>query len=63
MGENYASEIGAVYVETSAKDGHGVKDMFSGVAMRIPLLLGKDLYLEEDMLDLRKNQHKNEACC
>jgi hypothetical protein len=55
VGENYASEIGAVYVETSAKDGHGVKDMFSGVAMRIPLLLGKDLYLEEDMLDLRKN--------
>ncbi|KAL3796676.1 hypothetical protein HJC23_009976 [Cyclotella cryptica] len=63
VGEAYAREMGAVYVETSAKDGQGVEDMFSGVAMRIPPLLGQESYLEEDMLDLRKNTRKNEGCC
>ena len=63
VGEAYAAEMGAVYVETSAKDGQGVEDMFSGVAMRIPPLLGQESYFEEDMLDLRKNTRKNEGCC
>ena len=45
----------AVYVETSAKDGQGVKDIFLGVTMWIPPLLGQEPYFEEDMLDLQKN--------
>ena len=63
VGENYAKEMGAVYVETSAKDGEGVLDMFTGVAMRVPMLEGQDDCLEEDMLDLRKSSNVSTGCC
>ena len=63
MGENYAREMGAVYLETSAKDGEGVVDMFTGVAMRVPMLEGLDDCLEEDMLDLRKSSNVSTGCC
>ena len=63
MGEAYAAEMGAVYVETLAKDGRGVDDMFLGVVMQIPLLLGQESYFEEDMLDLQKNTRYDERCC
>jgi hypothetical protein len=42
--------MGAVYVETSARDGEGVFDMFTGVAMRVPMLEGLDQCLEEDIM-------------
>lgn len=61
-GEAYAESIGAVYIETSAKDGEGVMDMFREVAMRIPMS-GQDECLEEDMLDLRKSTTVNTGCC
>jgi small GTP-binding protein len=63
VAEQYANEMGAVYVETSAKDGEGVSDMFTGVAMRVPILEGLDQCLEEDMLDLRKSTNVNTGCC
>ena len=62
VGEVYAKELGAVYVETSAKDGKGVLDMFTGVATRVPMLDREDI-LEEDMLDLRKNTNVQSGCC
>ena len=63
VGEGYAKELGAEYVETSAKDGKGVLDMFTGVAMRVPMLDQEDC-LEEDMLDLRKNtKNVQTGCC
>jgi Ras-related protein Rab-22 len=62
VGEQYAQEIGAVYVETSAKDGEGVADMFRDVAMRVPIM-GSDQLLEEDMLDLRKSTNVQTGCC
>ena len=62
VGEVYAKELGAVYVETSAKDGKGVLDMFTGVAKRVPLSDQEDI-LEEDMLDLRKNTNVQSGCC
>ena len=60
--EQYAQEMNAVYVETSAKDGEGVLDMFRGVAMRVPFT-GQDECLEEDMLDLRKSSNVKTGCC
>ena len=63
MREAYAAEMGVVYVETLAKDGQGGEDMFLGVAMRVPPLLGQESYFEEDMLDLRKNTCNHEGCC
>ena len=66
VGESYASSIGALYVETSAKSGNGIVDMFFEVAKKVPppIDLGEEL-LEEDMgLDLGKpSQHQSRGCC
>ena len=63
VAEQYANELGAEYVETSAKDGEGVIEMFTGVAMRVPMLDEQEEYLEEDMLDLRKPTKNTQGCC
>ena len=55
--------MGAVYVETLAKDGQGVEDMFLRAAMQVQPLLGRESYFEEDMLDLQKNTCNHEGCC
>jgi hypothetical protein len=55
--------LGAEYVATSAKDGEGVIEMFTGVAMRVPMLDEQEEYLEEDMLDLRKPTKNTQGCC
>mmetsp|Transcript_24470 Transcript_24470/g.42864 ORF Transcript_24470/g.42864 Transcript_24470/m.42864 type:complete len:227 (-) Transcript_24470:1956-2636(-) len=56
-GEEYAKSIGALYIETSAKGGEGIDNLFVEVAKRVPppITMG-DEYLEEDAgLDLGKS--------
>lgn len=63
MGESYANSIGADYIETSAKEGEGVENMFVAVAKRIPPPLNMgDEYLVEDSLDLGRSSGHAEAC-
>lgn len=63
VGEKYAQEMDAIYVETSSKNGEGVLEMFTEVAMRVPISDGSFECLEEDMLDLRKSSNVNTGCC
>jgi small GTP-binding protein len=64
-GEEYANSIGALYVETSAKEGEGVEQIFLEVAKRVPPPINSgDEYLEEDMgLDLGKSSEHSRSCC
>lgn len=64
-GEEYANSIGALYIETSAKDGASVDSMFLDVARKVPppLQLGGE-YLEEDVgIDLGKPAEQSRNCC
>jgi Ras-related protein Rab-22 len=64
-GERYANSIGAMYIETSAKDGDKVESLFLEVAKKVPppLQLGGE-YLEEDVgLDLGKPTEQSRSCC
>lgn len=64
-GEKYANSIGAMYIETSAKDGEMVESMFLDVARKVPppLQIGSE-YLEEDVgLDLGKPPEQTRSCC
>jgi len=64
-GEDYARRIGAVYAETSAKDGDGVERLFMDVARRVPPRAQfEDEYLAEDGgLDLGKPVEQSRGCC
>lgn len=65
-GEKYAHSIGAMYIETSAKDGDKVESMFLEVARKVPpppQIMGGE-YLEEDVgLDLGKPSEQSRSCC
>ena len=63
--ESYANKIGALYIETSAKKGDGVENVFFEVAKRVPppINIG-DECLEEDVgLDLGAQHSTNSSCC
>jgi small GTP-binding protein len=64
-GEEYASSLGALYVETSAKDGDDVERLFVDVARRVPSRSHyEDEYLAEDGgLDLGKPDVQSKKCC
>lgn len=64
-GENYANGVGALYIETSAKAGEGVENLFLEVAKRVPPPINAaDECLEEDVgLDLGKSPENTRGCC
>lgn len=64
-GENYANSIGALYIETSAKGGDHVEQLFLEVAKIVPPPINMgDEYLEEDVgLDLGKSSQHSKGCC
>jgi GTPase SAR1 family protein len=64
-GEDYAKRLGAMYVETSAKDGDDVEKLFADVARKVPPRAQfEDEYLAEDGgLDLGKPAEQSRGCC
>ena len=65
VGASYAESIGALYVETSAKGGDHVEQMFLDVAKMVPppTNFGEES-LEEDVgLDLGKSSQHSGGCC
>jgi small GTP-binding protein len=61
-GVKYAKQIGALYVETSAKEGDDVERLFVEIARKVPPSKHEDDYLAED-LDLSKPVVKSGGCC
>ena len=64
-GEEYANSIGALYIETSAKEASNVETMFINVAKIVPppLNMGDADYLEEDGgLDLGQPSDSPTSC-
>ncbi len=63
--EKYADSIGAMYIETSAKDGDKVERMFLEVARKVPplLQLGGEYLEEDDGLNLGKPPEQSRSCC
>ena len=64
-GEDYARMLGAMYAETSAKDGDDVERLFMEVARKVPPRAQfDDEYLAEDGgLDLGKPVVQSRVCC
>jgi Ras-related protein Rab-22 len=64
VGQQYADRINALFIETSAKDGSNVEDMFSHLARRIPPPMNLNESLEEDVgLDLGEPVQSGSSCC
>ena len=64
VGEEYANRINALFIETSAKDGSNVQDMFLQLARRIPPPVNLNESLEEDVgLDLGEPVQYRRSCC
>ncbi len=64
-GEGYARRLGALYVETSAKDGNDVERLFADVARRVPsrTQLDDEYMAEDGGLDLGKPDVQSRGCC
>mmetsp|Transcript_19978 Transcript_19978/g.41844 ORF Transcript_19978/g.41844 Transcript_19978/m.41844 type:complete len:234 (-) Transcript_19978:1922-2623(-) len=64
MGEAYADDIGAFYIETSAKAGEGVENMFVVIAKKVPppIYMGDEYLIEDAGLDLGKSSEHMSAC-
>mmetsp|Transcript_33310 Transcript_33310/g.61143 ORF Transcript_33310/g.61143 Transcript_33310/m.61143 type:complete len:234 (+) Transcript_33310:160-861(+) len=64
IGEAYADDIGALYIETSAKAGEGVENMFVAVAKKVPppIYMGDEYLIEDAGLDLGKSSEHMSAC-
>jgi small GTP-binding protein len=63
VGEEYAAKIGALFIETSAKAGKNVEQLFKDVATRIPPPTNLNESLEEDVgLDLGESGPKSSCC-
>lgn len=62
--EKYSSDIGAIYIEASAKNGDQVQRLFEDVAKQVPPIDSLN-YLdeEEDGLDLSKSSQPSSSCC
>lgn len=64
--EKYATEIGASYIETSARDSTNVKELFEQVAKKVP---GDSTGTPSNdasaaiQLGARSNQHGSASCC
>mmetsp|Transcript_25758 Transcript_25758/g.43696 ORF Transcript_25758/g.43696 Transcript_25758/m.43696 type:complete len:207 (+) Transcript_25758:28-648(+) len=64
VGQEYAERINALFIETSAKDGSNVEDLFSQLARRIPPPINLNESLEEDVgLDLGEPVQSRSSCC
>ena len=59
----YAEEIGALYVETSAKDDLNVQDMFVQISHRLPPPPENDTSVIRATAGLRKPQASASGCC
>jgi GTPase SAR1 family protein len=63
IGKDYADRINAFFIETSAKDGKNVEQLFSQIARRIPPPINLNESLEEDVgLDLGEPVSR-QSCC
>lgn len=64
VGEEYANRINALFIETSAKDGSNVQDLFFQLARRIPPPVNlNDTLEEEEGLDLGGPVQSSRSCC
>lgn len=63
----YAEEIGALFIETSAKDNKGVQDAFVDISRRLPKLqeanFGEIADLRDTRKDAGKGGKKEGGCC
>lgn len=60
--EKYSKDIGAIYIEASAKNGDKVQRLFEDVAKLVPIE-APDYNLEEEGLDLSKSSQPSSSCC
>ena len=63
-GQSYAEEKGLIFMETSAKDGRNVNELFENIASKLPLSLQKSsgltLRRDDDEQPVEKSRRK---CC
>ncbi len=63
----YADDIGALFIETSAKDNKGVQDVFVDISKRLPKLQEANFGDVADLRDTRsaaaKSGKKEGGCC
>jgi len=62
IAEKYSRDIGAIYIEASAKNGDKVQRLFEDVAKLVPIE-APDYNLEEEGLDLSKSSQPSSSCC
>ena len=66
MATAYAEEIGAVYLETSAKDDLNVHDIFAQISSRLPAPPQADASIIRESARLRtqqQSQNTKKGCC
>ena len=64
VGKEYADRINALFIETSAKNGRNVQEMFSQLARKIPPPVNLNESIEEDVgLDLAEPDQSRSNCC
>ena len=65
MAQAYAEEIGAMYLETSAKDDVNVQDIFVQLSNRLPAPLQADASVIRESTRLRQQQAQQakKGCC
>lgn len=64
-GESKAKQVGAIFIETSAKAGYNVKNLFKKVAMELPGLEGgrkEESELIDVTIDAKEPQSSNCSC-
>ena len=61
--EKYSRDIGAIYIEASAKNGDKVQRLFEDVAKLVPIEAPDYNLEEEEGLDLSKSSQPSSSCC